>query len=108
MRLFYIYELGVYRATKHDVLESYRPYIKNSKLFLNAAVTPEEGEALVAAGRIDGIIIGFNYITHPDLVERVLHGKPLDNIPDIPHLQTNASATNWSTGYTDYPVAKLL
>ncbi|KAF9482334.1 FMN-linked oxidoreductase [Pholiota conissans] len=97
---------GVLRATQHDILESYRPYIKNAKLFLNAAVTPEEGEALVSAGKIDGIFIGFNYITHPDVVERALHGKPFDNVPDIPHLQTNATVTDWSTGYTDYPRAQ--
>ncbi|KAF8191726.1 hypothetical protein BJ912DRAFT_963321 [Pholiota molesta] len=96
---------GVPRATKHDVLESYRPYIKNAKIFLNAEVTPEEGEALVSAGKVDGITIGFNYITHSDLVERVLHGKPLDNIPDISHMQTNKNSTDWRTGYTDYPIA---
>jgi 2,4-dienoyl-CoA reductase-like NADH-dependent reductase (Old Yellow Enzyme family) len=98
-------ETGVHRATKHDVLESYRPYIKNAKLFINADVTPEEGETLVSAGKVDGIFIGFNYITHSDIVERVLHGKPLDNIPDIPHLQTNKTSTDWRTGYTDYPLA---
>ncbi|KAF8968284.1 flavoprotein NADH-dependent oxidoreductase [Flammula alnicola] len=96
---------GVHRSTKHDVLESYRPYIKSAKLFLNAGVTAEEGEELVAAGKIDGIFIGFNWITHPDLVKRVLHGKALNNVPDINHLQTNKSEDNWSTGYTDYPVA---
>ncbi|KAF8958018.1 hypothetical protein BDZ97DRAFT_1762455 [Flammula alnicola] len=96
---------GVPRSTKHDVLESYRPYIKNAKLFLNAEVTAEEGEELVAAGKIDGIFIGFNWITHPDLVKRVLHGKALDSIPDIKHLQTNKSENNWSTGYTDYHAA---
>ncbi|KAF9478936.1 FMN-linked oxidoreductase [Pholiota conissans] len=96
---------GVSRATKHDVLESYRPYVKNAKLFLNADVLPEEGEALVAAGKIDGIFIGFNFITHPDLVKRVAHGKPLNNVPNIPHLQTNKDSGDWATGYTDYPVA---
>ncbi|KAF8166378.1 hypothetical protein BJ912DRAFT_1002758 [Pholiota molesta] len=96
---------GVNRATKHDVLESYRPYINNAKIFLNAEVTPEEGEALVSAGKVDGITIGFNYITHSDLVERVLHGKPLDNIPDISHMQTNKNSGDWRTGYTDYPIA---
>ncbi|KAF8966566.1 hypothetical protein BDZ97DRAFT_1917386 [Flammula alnicola] len=104
-KLFDIVIDGVPRSTKHDVLASYHPYIKNAKLFLNAEVTPEEGEELVAAGKIDGILIGFNFITHPDLVKRVLHGKPLDNIPDIPHLQTNKSSTDWSAGYTDYPIA---
>ncbi|KAF8966567.1 hypothetical protein BDZ97DRAFT_1917387 [Flammula alnicola] len=30
--------------------------------------------------KVDGIFIGFNFITHPDLVKRVLHWKALDNI----------------------------
>lgn len=93
------------RGTNHDVLESYRPYIKNAKLFLNADVLPEEGEQLVSSGKVDGIFIGIPFISHPDLVKRVLHGKPLDNALDIQHLQTNKSTTDWRTGYTDYPSA---
>ncbi|KAF9470875.1 flavoprotein NADH-dependent oxidoreductase [Pholiota conissans] len=96
---------GVQRATKHDVLESYRPFVKNTKLFLNADVTPEEGEALVSAGKVDGVTFGFNFITHPDLVKRVQNGKPFDNAPDFAHLQTNKDSGDWATGYTDYPTA---
>ena len=68
-------------------------------------VTAEEGEKLVAAGKIDGIFIGFNWVSHPDLVKRLLHGKPLNNIPDIPNLQSTDESGNWSVGYTDYPTA---
>jgi 2,4-dienoyl-CoA reductase-like NADH-dependent reductase (Old Yellow Enzyme family) len=96
---------GVHRATKHDILETYRPYVENAKFVLNSSILPDEGEELVASCKIDAISIGFNWITHPDLVKRVEHGKPLDNIPDIPHLQTKASDDNWSKGYTDYPIA---
>ncbi|KAF8800570.1 FMN-linked oxidoreductase [Phlegmacium glaucopus] len=96
---------GKLRAIQHDVLETFRPFIKNTKLFLNAGVTVEEGEELVAAGKIDGIFIGFNWITHPDLLKRVLHGKPLNNYPDIPHLQAKSEAGDWGVGYTDYPAA---
>jgi len=96
---------GVHRGIQHDVLESYRPYVKNAKLFLNTGILPEEGEELVASGKVDAVVIGFNWITHPDLAKRVEHGKPLDNIPDIPHLQTKAGDDNWSKGYTDYPIA---
>jgi 2,4-dienoyl-CoA reductase-like NADH-dependent reductase (Old Yellow Enzyme family) len=67
---------------------------------LNANVTAEEGAKLVADGSVDGIFIGFSWITHPDLAKRVQHGKPLDNIPDIPHLQTGGAE-----GYTNYPTA---
>ena len=96
---------GVKRATQHDILESYRPYIKNAKLILNGGILPDEGEALVASGKVDAICIGFNWITHPDLAKRVEHGKPLDNIPDIKHLQTKAGEEDWAKGYTDYPTA---
>ena len=97
---------GVPRSTQHDVLASYKPFVKNTKLFFNGAIQPAEGAQFVADGAVDGIVIGFNFITHPDLVKRVLHGKALDNIPDIPHLQTNKNSTDWSAGYTDYPAAK--
>ncbi|KAF8966607.1 hypothetical protein BDZ97DRAFT_1657479 [Flammula alnicola] len=96
---------GVPRATKHDVFESYRPYVKNAKLFLNSNVTPEEGEELVSAGKVDGISIGLNWITHPDLVKRIEHGKPLDNRPDFALMQTGKNGDSWGIGYTDYPVA---
>jgi len=98
---------GKLRGIQHDVLETFRPFVKNTKLFLNSQVTAEEGEKLVVAGKIDGIFIGFNWITHPDLVKRVLHGKSLNNVPDIPHLQTNngSESSDWSVGYTDYPSA---
>ena len=103
--VFYIYKKGKLRAIEHDVLETFRPFVKKTKLFLNVQVTVEEGEKLIEAGKVDGIFIGFFWITHPDLVKRVLHGKPLDNIPDIPHLQSKNESGDWSVGYTDYPTA---
>ncbi|KAG6855753.1 hypothetical protein H0H87_011314 [Tephrocybe sp. NHM501043] len=96
---------GKKRATVHDALESYRHLIKNSKVFINAAVSPEEGAKLVEEGKVDGVVIGFNWITHPDLVKRIQQGKPLDNIPDIKHLQGFKDSAALSVGYTDYPTA---
>lgn len=96
---------GKKRATVHDVVGSYTPYIKNVKVFLNAGITPAEGETLVSSGQVDGIFIGFQWIPHPDLTERVIHGKPLDNVPDIPHLQWGKDEKGLEVGYTDYPVA---
>ena len=58
---------------------------------------------LVASGKIDGIFIGLNWITHPDLVKRVVHGKPLNNITDFAHIHPGSD--DWSVGYTDYPSA---
>ena len=97
---------GVSRATQHDVFATYRPFVKNTKLILNGGILPEEGTKLVADGTADAISIGFNFITHSDLVKRIAHGKPLDNAPDFPHLQTNKTSGDWATGYTDYPLAK--
>ncbi|KJA24132.1 hypothetical protein HYPSUDRAFT_136934 [Hypholoma sublateritium FD-334 SS-4] len=97
---------GALRATQHDVFATFRPVVKHTKVILNGGILPEEGAQLVAAGTADGISIGFNFITHADLVKRVKHGKPLDNAPDFPHLQTNKTSTDWAAGYTDYPLAK--
>ncbi|TFK36395.1 hypothetical protein BDQ12DRAFT_686825 [Crucibulum laeve] len=94
------------RATYHDIVESYRHLIKNAKVFVNAGVTPEEGAKLISSGTADAISIGFSWITHPDLVKRIQHGKPLNNIPDFPHLQWGKSEKDLRVGYTDYPEAE--
>ncbi|KAF9053234.1 hypothetical protein BJ165DRAFT_1364570 [Panaeolus papilionaceus] len=98
---------GVLRATAHDVIATFRPYVKNAKVIINSGVTAEEGEELIKSGQVDAIAIGFDYITHPDLAKRVAHGYPLDNVPDVPHLQTNKTSIDFATGYTDYPFANL-
>ncbi|KAF9523768.1 flavoprotein NADH-dependent oxidoreductase [Crepidotus variabilis] len=97
---------GVNRSTNFDVLDSLRSSITNSKVFLNAGVTPEEGQQLISEGKIDGIMVGFNMITHPDYVKRVKTGRPLNNAPNFPLLQRNVSDEDWHSGYTDYPLAK--
>lgn len=97
--------IGVGRATQHDVLETYKPFIKNAKLFLNAGVTPEEGAALIDAGKIDGVCIGMNWISHADLAKRVQHGKALENQPNFAFMQMGQPGGDWAVGYTDYPTA---
>ena len=86
------------------MLESYRPVIKNSNLYLNAGITPEEGAALIESGKVDGVFIGFSWIMHPDLARRVQNGKALDNVPNIPSLQWKGDG-DMKLGYTDYPIA---
>ncbi|KAG6811786.1 hypothetical protein H0H92_005856 [Tricholoma furcatifolium] len=97
---------GKKRATPHDIVGTYRHLIKNAKVFVNGGVLPEEGASLVESGKADGIAIGFNWITHPDLAKRVQNGKPLDNTPDFQHLQWGKGDSDFSVGYTDYPTAK--
>ncbi|KAM6492768.1 hypothetical protein JOM56_012492 [Amanita muscaria] len=96
---------GTRRATKHDVVASYRHLIKNAKVVVNGGVLPEEGAELVESRKADTISIGFNYISHPDVVKRAKHGKPFDNIPNIPHLQGAGKKEHLDIGYTDYPLA---
>ncbi|KAF5317037.1 hypothetical protein D9611_003763 [Ephemerocybe angulata] len=96
---------GKPRATQHDVLESYRPYIKNALLFLNVGLTPEEGAKLIEEGKIDGATYGLPWITHPDFALRAKFGKPLDNNPNwiLMQIGEGESVEKWDVGYTDYP-----
>lgn len=87
---------------QHDVLESYGPYIKNAKVFLDGAISPEEAAILISAGKIDGAFTGLDWIAHPELAKRVLHGKPLDNVLDVIHMQ-GKPAQDWAVGYTGCP-----
>ncbi|KAG1751718.1 hypothetical protein EDB19DRAFT_1197823 [Suillus lakei] len=101
---------GNHRATKHDVLKTYRPCIKKSPLFLNGGLTPEEANQLIAAEEIDAAVFGTLWIGHPDLVKRIEHDIPIDakldpktfygGGPQIPYEQQKK-------GYTDYPAAWL-
>ncbi|PPQ93336.1 hypothetical protein CVT25_014465 [Psilocybe cyanescens] len=36
-------------------------------------------------------------LTHPHLANYIEYGKPLDNTPYIPHLQTDATSEDWRT-----------
>ncbi|KAK1219809.1 hypothetical protein PQX77_017473 [Marasmius sp. AFHP31] len=95
---------GVKRATQHDVIESYRPYIKNAKLFANGGVSPEEGIKLVSEGKADAIAFGFLYVAHPDLAKRIHFGKPIQpELTDVKHLYgRDGSVEDQIAGYTDY------
>ena len=86
------------------MLESYGPYVKNAKVFLDGGVSPEEAAILISAGKIDGAFIGLDWITHPELAKRVLHGKPLDNVIDVSHVQGKPTQ-DWAVGYTGCPAA---
>jgi 2,4-dienoyl-CoA reductase-like NADH-dependent reductase (Old Yellow Enzyme family) len=83
---------------------SYRHLIKNSKVFVNGGVLPEEGAELIKSGTADVASIGFNYLAHPDLAKRIQYGKPLDNAPNFKHLY-GAGNKDLHIGYTDYPAA---
>lgn len=66
-------------------------------IIANSMLTAESGEALLAAGRAEGIGFGRAFIANPDLVARMKAGAPLAK-PDYAHLYTGEER-----GYTDYP-----
>ncbi|KAK7049824.1 hypothetical protein VNI00_005254 [Paramarasmius palmivorus] len=96
---------GKKRAIPHDIVESYGPYVKNSLLFLNGGIFPDEGAKLVKDGKAAAISFGFLWIGHPDLAKRIQHGKPLH--PEKTDFTTlfgvpGGSLEQQKAGYTDY------
>ncbi|KAJ7261286.1 hypothetical protein B0H12DRAFT_1013472 [Mycena haematopus] len=92
------------RATKHDVVATFSPFLKNTHIFVNSGVTPAEAEELVSSGTAAGVFFGFNMVTHPDLAKRIKAGKPLDNVPDVQHLYGDLGVDP-AIGYVDYKEA---
>jgi 2,4-dienoyl-CoA reductase-like NADH-dependent reductase (Old Yellow Enzyme family) len=96
------------RGTPHDVVETYGPIInrQKTKFFANTGYTPEEAEKVIAEGKADGVFLGVAWLTHPDLVRRVQHGKPLTNAPDFASLYVHdGTEEGLAKGYVDYPAA---
>ncbi|KAF7303472.1 Oxidored-FMN domain-containing protein [Mycena indigotica] len=95
---------GKTRATQFDVITTFKPYLKQTPLWANSALSLEEALAYVADGTAAGVFFGLNWIAHPDLVKRIEHGKPLDNQIDFAHLY-GAEGVDPALGYTDYKTA---
>ncbi|KAF8170989.1 flavoprotein NADH-dependent oxidoreductase [Mycena galopus ATCC 62051] len=96
---------GQKRATPHDVIETFRPFLTNTPLFVNCGVTPSEAEELVASGKVAAASFGVPWITHPDLARRIKAGKPLDNAPRYMYLY-GAEGVDPALGYVDYKEAE--
>ncbi|KAJ7250494.1 hypothetical protein B0H12DRAFT_1234373 [Mycena haematopus] len=92
------------RETRHDVVETFVPFLTNTLVFVNAGVTPSEAKELVDSGKAAGVFFGLNWITHPDLARRIKEGKELDNMPDFLHLH-GAEGVDPALGYLDYKEA---
>ncbi|KAJ7453232.1 hypothetical protein FB451DRAFT_1282072 [Mycena latifolia] len=95
---------GKKRATPHDVLATYAPFLPSTPTFVNCGVTPAEAEELVGSGAVAGVFFGFPWVTHPDVARRIEAGKPLDNVPDFEHLYGGESS-DLEVGYLDYKAA---
>ncbi|KAJ7490996.1 flavoprotein NADH-dependent oxidoreductase [Mycena latifolia] len=95
---------GKKRATPHDVIATFSPFLKDTPIFVGGAVESAEAEELVRSGRVAAVFIGTNWITHPDLGRRVRAGKPLDNVLDILKIYGNPGVDP-RLGYLDYKEA---
>ncbi|KAJ7702265.1 hypothetical protein B0H17DRAFT_1043447 [Mycena rosella] len=95
---------GKKRATQHDVVGTFSPYLEKTHIFVNCEVTPVEAEELVSSGTAAGVFFGFPYVTHPDVARRIAAGKPLDNVPNVAHLY-GAEGVDPAIGYVDYKEA---
>ena len=60
--------------------------------------TKETGNAILAAGRADGVVFGRLYLANPDLVERLRKDATLNEATD-----TKTFYGGGAHGYTDYP-----
>ncbi|KIJ23607.1 hypothetical protein M422DRAFT_237710 [Sphaerobolus stellatus SS14] len=89
------------RATQHDVLSSYRSFIKHTKLVLNGGLTPPEADSLIQSGEIDAAAFALPWIAHPDMQKRIEVGKPLDAELDFQNIYWHEGITV-EKGYTDY------
>ncbi|EJD47922.1 flavo protein NADH-dependent oxidoreductase [Auricularia subglabra TFB-10046 SS5] len=99
---------GTPRATKHSIVETYGPLIKNAKFLLNGALTLPEADALIKAGKIDAAVIGRPWISQPDIQRKWEDGK--DTIEALqPDWKTYYTYPNGdpAKGYTDYPSSEL-
>ncbi|KAJ6480716.1 flavoprotein NADH-dependent oxidoreductase [Mycena vitilis] len=80
---------GKKRGTAHDVLETFRPFLRNTPVFVNGV------------GRLRGVFMGQKWISHPDLVRRISASIPLDNEVDFANLY-GAEGVDPALGYLDY------
>ena len=87
-----------------EICKTFRPYF-NGLIVGNYGFTPETGLSAIKEGHCEAISFGKNYISHPDLAERIINGLPLDNKLDFKTLYWDQKSDK-SVGYTDYPFYK--
>lgn len=87
--------------------------IKRTSVLLNADVSLFEAAELISARQIDVASLGWLWISHPDVVNRLRRGVPLDTAVDVTRLYGGGSGLSgelsvegMKAGYTDYPFAE--
>ncbi|KAK0461672.1 uncharacterized protein EV420DRAFT_1664558 [Desarmillaria tabescens] len=98
---------GSHRATKHDIVATYAPLLKNVTVFANAGFTAEEAACYISQNQIAGVFFGVPWIAHPDFAKRLQYGKPLDGKLDMSTLYGHGKDMETEKkGYIDYPPAE--
>jgi N-ethylmaleimide reductase len=70
----------------------------SGRLLAAGGFTKETGNAILAAGRADGVVFGRSFIANPDLVERFRRDAPLNEPIDVSTFYGGGAH-----GYIDYP-----
>ncbi|KIR42753.1 xenobiotic reductase [Cryptococcus deuterogattii 99/473] len=89
----------------HDIIGTYGPLIKKSKLVVNGNYTPESGEEVVKSGKAAAVVYGRSYVANPDFVKRIQQGLPLAEL-NMKGLYMPAVEGQNGSGYNDYPDAE--
>lgn len=84
------------RQQKGDVMTPARAAFRGA-IVGNMGYTPQEAAEAVASGALQAVAFGHQYVSNPDLVERVAAGAPLAR-PDARTFYSHDAK-----GYTDYP-----
>ncbi|KAK0462033.1 uncharacterized protein EV420DRAFT_1619413 [Desarmillaria tabescens] len=93
---------GARRATKHDVIGTYAPLLKNP------ATKGEEAARYVEDEKVDGVFFGIPWVANPDLGKRFEKGVALEGNIDFMTLYGHGGTeADERKGYVDYPVAAL-
>ncbi|KAK7455750.1 hypothetical protein VKT23_010782 [Stygiomarasmius scandens] len=103
---------GKRRGTNHDVVETWKPFIKNCHLFVNGGFTPQEASDLIVSGKVAGVFFARPFIANPDFPKRLLHGVALNAEIDMKKLYGPSDGSilkeaELRKGYTDYPDAGI-
>ena len=81
---------------KEDVVTPAREHFKGN-LLIGMGYDKAQGNAAIASGQADAIVIGHHYISNPDMVER------LQADAEIVEPDASTFYTQDAKGYTDYP-----
>ncbi len=85
-----------FQVQKGDVMTPARKAFRGA-IVGNMGYSPQEAAEAVASGALEAVAFGHQYVSNPDLVERVASGAPLAK-PDARTFYSHDA-----NGYTDYP-----